>query len=132
MDRDSDGVLVGRLSVVNTGRRRRWSDAEKVRIVEESLLGHRQASATARRYDIPTSLLFRWRRQYRQGRLGGGGESVGFVPAVVVPEAPASEASASASAGRMEIVAHGERRVIVGSDVDAAALARVLAVLEGR
>jgi hypothetical protein len=32
--------LVEVLSVVDKGRRRDWTDAEKVRIVEESLLGY--------------------------------------------------------------------------------------------
>lgn len=122
------------MEVINTGRRRRWSVAEKRRIVEESLSGHRQASATARRHDIPNSLLFKWRKAYREGRLDpdtdGAGAPVGFVPALLVAEG--GETAPSADRGRMEIVVHGGRRVIVGADVDAVALARVLGVLEGR
>ena len=129
---DSDGIFVGQLSVVNTGRRRRWSAAEKARIVEESLAGHRQASATARRHDISTSLLFRWRREYREGRLSERDEACAFVPAFVVPEAPRHERSGPAELGRMEIIVHGGQRVIVDAGVDAAALARVLDVLERR
>ncbi|WP_227010244.1 IS66-like element accessory protein TnpA [Pelagibius marinus] len=131
MDMDSDGGLIGRLEVVNTGRRRRWSDAEKVRIVEESLSGRRLASATARRHGISRTLLFRWRKAYREGRLDGGQASV-FVPAMVVPEEPDPPAREAASSGRMEIVVGDGRSVIVGPDVDPGALARVLAVLEGR
>ena len=130
MDMDSDGVFAGRMEVVATGRRRRWSAAEKVRIVEESLAGYRQASATARRHGISNALLFRWRRDYREGRLGGEAEAA-FVPAVVVADRAGAPAGAVGSGGRMEIVARGGRQVIVGPDVDAAALARVLAVLEG-
>jgi transposase len=69
MDIDRDSVQVSRLEVVNTGRRRRWSAFEKLRIVEASLSGPRQASATARRHDISNSLLFKWRKAYREGRL---------------------------------------------------------------
>ena len=130
MTSDSDGIFVGRLSVVNTGRRRRWSAAEKARIVEESLMGHRQAQATARRHDISTSLLFRWRREYRAGRLVEIDEACSLVPAFVVPEAPLQERRPAP--GRMEIVVHGGQRVIVDAEVDAAALARVLDVLERR
>jgi transposase len=43
-----DSLQIQRLEVVNTGRRRRWTLAEKLRIVEESFQGHRQVSATAR------------------------------------------------------------------------------------
>ncbi|WP_313902071.1 transposase [Methylobacterium sp. J-001] len=41
-----------RLEVVETGRRRRWSEDEKLRIVLESLQGPRLVSATVRRYGI--------------------------------------------------------------------------------
>jgi transposase len=37
------------LSADDVGRRREWSDEDKLRIVEESLRGYRQGSATARR-----------------------------------------------------------------------------------
>ncbi len=65
MDRDKDRAQVGRLEVVETGRRRRWSEDEKLRIVLESLQGTRRVSATARRYGISRSLLLKWRRLFR-------------------------------------------------------------------
>lgn len=108
-------------------RPRRWTPEEKVRIVEESFAGSRRTLATARRHGVPTSVLFKWRRAYREGRLAGAVPAPAFVEAVIVADAPAVR---SAAGGRMEIVVRGGR-VIVGPDVDAAALARVLAVLEG-
>ena len=65
------------------GRRRHWSDADKVRIVEESLRGHRQGSATARRYGISRALLTIWRRDYRAGVFGTPETCGSFVPLVV-------------------------------------------------
>ena len=53
--RHTDSAQVYRLEVVDTGRRRRWSFEEKLRIVEESHQGHRQVSATARRHGISDS-----------------------------------------------------------------------------
>ena len=118
-----------RLEVVNTGRRRRWSLEEKLRIVEESFQGHRQVSATARRHDISPSLLYSWRKAFRGDYRRD--EVTGFVPAMIVPDGEASPGEA-ASGGRMEIVTATGRRIIVGADVDACALARVVAALEGR
>ena len=43
-----DRPQVSRLEIVEMGRRRRWSDAEKLRIVEASMAGRRMVSATAR------------------------------------------------------------------------------------
>src|ERR1700710_999184 len=54
-----------RLEVVETGRRRRWSDDEKLRIVLESLETPRAISLTARRHGISRSLLVSWRRVFR-------------------------------------------------------------------
>ena len=76
MSSDIDSVLVQRLEVVHTGRRRRWSLDEKVRIVAESYQGERQVSAVARRHEISRAQLYAWRRQ-----LGDGFD--GFLPVSV-------------------------------------------------
>ena len=55
-------------------RRRRWSTAEKLRIVEESLAPAARVVEVARRHDIHPNLLTLWRRQARSGALGCGSE----------------------------------------------------------
>jgi len=132
MDMDRDGERFSRLSVVELGRRRRWTVGQKVRIVEESLSGQRRASATARRHDIANSLLFKWRKAYREGRLVDDAGRCGFVPAVVVSPVVAGGSGAlpeRAAAGRMEVVTATGHRIVIGPDVDALALARVVAAL---
>lgn len=117
-----------RLEVVESGRRRRWTEEEKLRIVAESLSGSRQVSSTARRHGISRSLLTTWRRQFRVQPQPGEEAGAGFVPAVVLAEGPAVAPSALSST-RMEIVVSGDRRIIVDAGVDVAALARVLDLL---
>ena len=90
MDSHTVGAL-GRLEVVETGRRRRWSEDEKLKIVLESLAGSRLVSATARRHGISRSLLLTWRRAFRVERTEVGSGSC-FVPAVMVPEPPPAPA----------------------------------------
>ena len=68
MDDLTDTRHISRLEIVDTGRRRRWSAAEKLRIVEESFSAPRLASATARRHGISNQLLFAWRKAYREGQ----------------------------------------------------------------
>jgi transposase len=123
----TDGRHVTRLEIVDTGRRRRWSTEEKLRIVEESYSAPQLVSATARRHGISNQLLFAWRKAHREGRFGEDGVG-GFVPAMIVAE-PA-EKRAEASCGRMEVVSTNGRRVVVDRHVDVAALLRIVQGLE--
>jgi transposase len=123
--------------VVETGRRRRWSEDEKVRIVLESLAGSRLVSATARCHGISRSQLLAWRRGFGAERSTVE-PTARFVPAMIGPEprtaATPQARSISGQPGddRIELVLARGRRVIVGAGVDAVALSRVLDVLERR
>ncbi|MYH38043.1 MAG: transposase [Rhodospirillaceae bacterium] len=117
-------------------RRRRWSEARKRRIVAESYQPGVSVSVVARRHDVNANLVFNWRRQYRDlARMAGG-----FVPVVVSSTEGAEPATPSpaprdiepSSSGRIEIALADGSRVTVDRDVDAAALSRVLEVLERR
>lgn len=76
------------LDIVETSRRRRWTENEKLRIVAESLSAARQVSSTARRHSISRSLLTTWRRHFRVQPQPGGQAGPGLVPAAVLPEGP--------------------------------------------
>jgi transposase len=109
MDSDKRSAQLERLEVVDTGRRRRWSEDEKLKIVLESLRAPRQISATARRYGLLRSLLIKWREPFRPERCAPPGEQVGFVPAMVVAESvlpvPAVPARGEASSTTTNICA---------------------------
>jgi transposase len=73
-------------------RRRRWTSAEKARIVDESLAPEASVAEVARRHDIHPNLLHLWRRQARTGNLAvvraddaAAGE-VQFAAVAVTPE----------------------------------------------
>ena len=61
----------GRVEII-TGkeRRRRWSVEEKLRIVAEAEEPGARTTEVAARNDVVASLVFTWRRQVREGRLG--------------------------------------------------------------
>src|SRR5215218_7362392 len=122
MDSHTGSTHVRRFEVVQTGRRRRWSEDEKLRIVLESLQEPRQASATARRHGISPFLLFTWRRAFGAKPTAASSSAPGFVPAVVLPEE--GKTTLARTVGRMVIVLPGGRRVIVDAGVDGRALAR--------
>lgn len=121
------------LSAADGERRRHWSDDDKLRIVEESFIGHRQVTATARRHGICRSLLTTWRRQYRNGELGSSG-SVSFAPVTVPKEVSASQVNPIDAIPspdcRVEVALPNGRRLIVPIGVASEALARILAVVD--
>jgi transposase len=135
MDSHTHSEQAERIEVVETGRRRRWSEDEKLKIVLESLQAPRQVSATARRHGIARSQLLQWRRSFRTERASAAEQPIGFVPAMVVSEpAPTVPATAGLTAGgAIEIeFASGARMRLTGA-VDAAALrAAILALAGGR
>ena len=53
--------------ITDGGRRRRWSPAEKLRIVEETLDERASISVVARRNGVAPNLLYRWRRLMLEG-----------------------------------------------------------------
>lgn len=133
MDSDRRSAQVERLEVVDTGRRRRWSEDEKLKIVLESLQAPRQVAATARRYGVSRSLLLRWRRSFHP-EAKDAADQPGFVPAIVVAESgPTPCPVEPASGGSIEIeFATGARMRITGA-VDAATLKAAVATLaDGR
>ena len=54
--------------ITSVQRRRRWSVAEKIRLVEETLEPGMSVSFVARKHGLSPSLLFKWRQ-----RMAGGG-----------------------------------------------------------
>ncbi len=55
--------------ITRTERRRRYSDAEKVRIVSECVAAGASVAKVAARYEVSPSLLYSWRSQVREGKL---------------------------------------------------------------
>jgi transposase len=126
------------VQVLGAERRRRWSYDEKVRLVEETFQAGETVCGVARRHGLAPSLLFSWRRQARQGRLGG--ETVPALVSVEItsppppacgPQLPSSAPAQRARAGIIEIELGG-CCVRVDRDVDAEALQRVLDLLKRR
>lgn len=67
-------------------RRRRWSSAEKLAIVQESLAGLASVADVARRHGVHPNLLHAWRRQTRAGKLVSGADGgCRFAPVMVAP-----------------------------------------------
>lgn len=71
--------------ITGTGRRRRWSEDDKARIVEETLAPGAVVSQVARRHGLTPQQAFTWRREARQRAKESG--AVSFVPVVMTARA---------------------------------------------
>ena len=102
-------------------------------MVAESFTSGASVSKVAQRYGVNANLLFTWRRQEARSAASGGVEALKLLP-VTVADAGRSTARAAAfeRLNQMEIILVGGERIVVGVDVDAAALARVVKALTCR
>jgi transposase len=117
-------------------RRRRWRFEDKARLVAQTFEPGVSVCTVARRHGIAPGLLFTWRRQAREGRLGGSEPAPLLVPVTiasgptpsvpaVAPLAPSASKAAPAHpprrhrTGLIEIELGGGRRLRVDRDVDA-------------
>ena len=110
-------------------RRRFWSSDEKRRMVAESFAPGASVSKVAQRYGVNANLLFTWRRRDARSAASGAVEAVELLPMRIEDE---RALAAPEPIGRMEIVLTAGERILVGVDVDAAALARVVKALSRR
>jgi transposase len=67
MPSDPNGAASRVEVITSVQRRRRWSAAEKVRLVEETMQPGMSVSYVARRAGVAPSLLFKWRRLMLEG-----------------------------------------------------------------
>lgn len=115
-------------------RRRRWTRAEKLRLVEESLTAGLSVAEFARQRDIHPNLIHAWRRQARTGALSAGRSEakVRFAPVAIVPVAtPATAREGGGEAAMMEVVLRNGRVLRLCESMAPGNAARFADALEG-
>ncbi len=125
----------GRVEIrTGVGRKRRWSDEERGRIVAEAVMPGVVVSQVARRHDMSPQHLFRWIKEAKEGKFAlpadGGPASgalagTGFVPVVVEPAETPEPALCRERACAIEI-AIGSIKVRVRNEADARTIEAVL------
>ena len=123
------------MGITATGRRRNrsWPETLKREIVAASFTPGSSVSMVARHYDVNANQVFSWRRLYRDDPRAPAVPSASqLIPVMVTTEQDAVATQPSTVAETIEIDLAGKYRIRVSSGVDAAALRRVLDVLERR
>ena len=100
-------------------KRRKWSDAEKIRIVAQTRVPGVSVPEVAHRYDLNTNMVFKW---IRDPRYNSGGDDepkvMSFLPVEVATRLPATEPAQehSVEPGLIKIVlANGHHLEISGA-----------------
>lgn len=112
--------------------RRMRTQAERRRIVEETLAAGASVSRVARNHDVSANQVFNWRRLYRAGRLEAESFSASLLPVKITgtvekPKQVSRKAVRKNRSGTIDIDL-GHARVRIEGAVDPAC---VHAVLEG-
>lgn len=114
--------------------RRRYTLAQKREMVEATLQDGQSVSVVARRYDVNTNQLFRWRKQYLDGRLGTAhgvkllSVEVSETPVASVADTAETPTSVTAD-GTLEVLLANRHRLRITGRVCQQSLATILRVL---
>ena len=114
--------------------RRRWSEEDKRRLVEETLAPGQTVHGVARRRGVSPSQLFAWRKSVRAGvERTLPAPMVGFAAVeIATADAPPTDAAAPTRSGLIEIELAGGGRVRISGAADPAVVAAALRALAGR
>jgi transposase len=125
---------MAQVEIFHERARRRWTEADKRRLVAETLAPGATVHGVARRHGVNTSQLFTWRKQLRVGIEPETGPAVaGFAAVAITPATPPSIANmVPAPSGLIEIELAGGERVRISGAVDPAVVAAALRALAGR
>jgi transposase len=123
--------------VVQSERRRNWSDDQKLLIVQESLRPWVVVAQVARRWAIGSGQLYTWRNQLLSAAAGsfipceiignGGATEPASLPAPT--SASVAESASASPAGVIEVTVNGGRTLRVGGAAEADTLKLVLDAL---
>ena len=119
-------------------RRRRWSTAEKSRIVAETLKPGARVTDVAARHNVSACLIYEWRRQMGNGRPGLTTRA-DFVPVRVRPSGdeatspfpPRQGAAMRPGTAPIEVTMPDGSRIGIKRDASPAILRAVIAALRG-
>ena len=112
---DAKGGGYRRVEVLTgPGRRRKWSDDDKARIVAETLEPGTVVAEVARRWQVCSQQVFTWRREMR----AGVGAPLDFVPVVVeVTSKPGDAVTPARGTPAIEVkLAGAVLRIAAGTD----------------
>ncbi len=117
------------LEVLGRERRHRWSDTEKISVLERVGVDGRTVADVAREADLTRQHIYQWRQEMRRKGLWPVSGSVLFVP-VDEDTADLRDPPAPGAVPMIEILLRNGRQLRCAQMIDDRSLARLIRVLE--
>ena len=116
------------------GKRRRWPEELKREVVAALAEPGASVSSVARRYDVNTNQLFKWRRQFAVPAAAPGAEPLRLLPVEIAPARTSMAEERGGSppllvgppTGSIEIALRGGTKVRIKGTVDPAAVSAAI------
>ena len=112
---------------LSVGRRREWPEALKRQMVSETLEPGSSVSIVARRHDVNTNQLFKWRRELLPKAVPAVVEASTMVPVEIVADRPRRRRADRK--GIIEIELGSGARISLRGEVEPAVLRQVIELL---
>jgi transposase len=113
-------------------RRRRWTTAQKLEIVQETFASGATVSEVARRHDVHLNLVYLWRRHALNGALSAEPDGdAKFAPVAVVNSQSSPTGMNGCTAGVIELVLRNGRILRVPDGVLPVRVLQLAEALEG-
>ena len=124
---------MAQIEIFHERARRRWTEADRRRLVAETLAPGATVHAVARRHGVNTSQLFTWRKQLRlELEPIAGPPTPDFAAVAIAPVMPPSVADVPVPSGLIEIELPDGGRVRISGAPDPAVVAAALRAVVGR
>ena len=104
-------------------RRRRWSEDQKLTVLSAAFAPGARVAEVARRADVCTSLIYRWRRDL------AAGTPPGFAPAVLTDGRASRRSAAVGAAAAIVVDMAGGERVTINAGADGSIITATLRAL---
>ena len=117
-----DGAMARVEVITGRERRRRWTEDQKRAIIAESFAPGAMVSDVARRADISSGQIYRWRQELRATPVSG------FTPVLIATESPAT----NTEDGCLELEFTGKVRIRIPASVPPELAAAVVKALSRR
>lgn len=116
--------------ILGVERRRRWDDEDKLAIVSSVGVGGATVTQIAQRHEVTRQQIYAWRHELKRKGLWSPDAGALFLPVGMTPAAGFPVVASPAPAAWIELRLSKERTLRFESNIDGAALTRLIRAVD--